>query len=482
MCKMNTLYLLPKARKTSFANSIEAWVPQFWANESMAILVENMQMAGLVHRDFENIISEAGDTVNTRKPGEFVAYNKANGDDITVQDVTATNIAVVLNQHLHVSFLIKDREQARSFQDLTNEYLRPALIAIARRIDLMLLGQAPRFLRTDGKTAGTLGTNASVASILETRKLLNINKTDMVGRNLVITPKDEAALLALDVFINADKVGDDGTSLREASLGRRLGFNVYMCQNVCNVTGATDVNIAFLVNTAGALAGATTIPLKTGTGALTTGEWITIAGDMIPHYIVSHVENTAGNTTSIVISPPLKTAVVVNAIVTVMTYGQINQSATTVVAGGSASISGYIAGWEKPLVYDTFTLDPQVGQFVTFAAAGDVYTIVSVNTSAKTIQLDRPLVTLLADNQKIFLGPVGAYNFAFVKNAIALVTRPMAIPRAGSGAVGATANYANMSVRVVWAYDPYKQGLIVTVDVLCGVALLEQLNGEVMLG
>lgn len=464
------LFLLPKARKTSFANSIEAWVPQFWANESMAILVENMQMAGLVHRDFENIISEAGDTVNTRKPGEFVAYNKAVGDDITVQDVSATNIAVVLNQHLHVSFLIKDREQARSFQDLTNEYLRPALIAIARRIDLILLGQAPRFLRTDGKTAGTLGTNASVTSILETRKLLNINKTDMIGRNLIITPKDEAALLALDVFINADKVGDDGTSLREASLGRRLGFNVYMCQNVCNVTNATDVNTAFLVNTAGAAIGATTVPLKTGTGALTTGEWITIAGDMIPHYIVSHTENTAGNTTSIVISPPLKTAVVVNAVVTVMTYGQINL------------VAGYAAAYEKTLVYDTFTLDPQVGQFVTFVAAGAVYTIVAVDTVAKTIQLDRPLVTALVDNQKIFLGPVGAYNFAFVKNAIALVTRPMAIPRPGSGAVGATANYANMSVRVVWAYDPYKQGLIVTVDVLCGVALLEQLNGEVMLG
>lgn len=41
---------------------------QLWANESLAILEENMVAGMLVHRDFENVISKYGDIVHTRRP------------------------------------------------------------------------------------------------------------------------------------------------------------------------------------------------------------------------------------------------------------------------------------------------------------------------------------------------------------------------------------------------------------------------------
>lgn len=43
-----------------------AYIPELWANESLAILEENMVIGNLVHRDFENVIANFGDTVNTR--------------------------------------------------------------------------------------------------------------------------------------------------------------------------------------------------------------------------------------------------------------------------------------------------------------------------------------------------------------------------------------------------------------------------------
>lgn len=465
-----------------YANDITAWVAQRWANESMAILVENIQMAGLVYRDFENIISDSGDTVNTRKPGEFRAKNKTVNSNIGLQDIAATNIPVVLNQHIYVSFLIRDREQARAFEDLVTEYLKPAMIALARRIDRMLLGQAPRFLRTDTNQAGKLGTDASVASILKARKNLNDNKCPLEGRKLVISSKDEAALLALDTFINAAKVGDNGTALREASLGRRLGFDVFMCQNVCSVTGASDTE-AWAINNGNLTAGSTVLTVDGGTGALTVGQWLTIAGDMVPQRITARTLNTAGNTISITVAPGLNSAVVNDAVITVYQLCAVNQSTTVVDPDGNTiqSTTGYAAGWEMPIELDACTNYPQVGQWVQFAAAGDLYVVVD-NPTATSIQLDRPLVAAIADNAVTFVGPNGTFNFAFVEQAIALVTRPMALPRAGTGAVGATANYANMSVRVVWAYDYKKQGLAITVDLLCGVAILEALKGEVLLG
>lgn len=478
----NKMYLLPRESRSAFVNDVSAWVAQQWANESMAILVENLQMAALVFRDFENIISDSGDTVNTRKPGEFKAKNKTTNSNIGLQDITATNIPVVLNQHIYVSFLIRDREQSRAFEDLVTEYLKPALIAIARRIDRILLAQAPRFLRSDGKTAGKLGVDASVGSILGCRKNLNDNKVPLENRNLLISSKDESALLSLDTFINAAKVGDGGTALREASLGRRLGFDIYMCQNVCSVIGTTD-KITGAINGGNLTAGSTVLTVNGFTGAPAAGQWLTVAGDMIPQRIVSRTTNTAGNMITVTVAPGLATTILTAAVVTVYGTAAVNQGSTVSDPDGNViqATTGYNIGWEMPIEVDTVTNLPQIGQWVQFAANGDLYVVVDQPTTT-SIQLDRPLVSAIADNAVIFIGPNGTYNFGFTTQAIALVTRPMAIPRPGTGATGAIANFANLSVRVVWAYDYKKQGMVITVDMLCGVAILEVLKGEVMLG
>ena len=49
-----------------FANDNEAFIPERWAQEGLALLQENMVMANLVHRDFESEVREFGDVVNTR--------------------------------------------------------------------------------------------------------------------------------------------------------------------------------------------------------------------------------------------------------------------------------------------------------------------------------------------------------------------------------------------------------------------------------
>ena len=94
------------------ANSLDAFVPEIWANESVLILLENMVASSLIHRDFENELARFGDIVNTRKPAEFTAKRKDVNDNVTIQDASATNIQVPLNQHLHTSFLIRDGEES----------------------------------------------------------------------------------------------------------------------------------------------------------------------------------------------------------------------------------------------------------------------------------------------------------------------------------------------------------------------------------
>jgi hypothetical protein len=67
--------------------------------------------------------------------------------------------------------------------------------------------------------------------IVDARAFLTKAAAPLTDRNLVVGSDMEADLLKTDLFVSAEKVGDDGTALREASLGRKLGLDCYVDQN-----------------------------------------------------------------------------------------------------------------------------------------------------------------------------------------------------------------------------------------------------------
>ena len=238
---MNRLYL-SQPFVACYENNLDAYVPELWANEGLAILEENMVMANLVHRDFENEVAKFGDVVNTRKPGEFKIRRKTDGTQLTQQDATATNVPVPLDQWFYSSFVIRDGEGSKSFQELKEIYLQPAMLTIARGVDRALLGRVHAYLGTPAHRVGRLGAlGASNAKdyVLDAREKLNVNKAPLDGRRLVMAPTAETAMLKTDIFLKANERGDGGTALENATLGRILGFDTFMCQNVnCVLTGA----------------------------------------------------------------------------------------------------------------------------------------------------------------------------------------------------------------------------------------------------
>lgn len=452
-----------KLWKVRGANDLDAYVPEVWAAESLMILEANMIAGNLVHRDFSPEIAQFGDVVNTRRPNEFEMKRKVDDDDVTIQDASATNVPVALNQHGHVSFLIRDGQESKGFKNLVDEFLRPALLAVANGIDQVLLGQVYRF---KAYSAGKLGTTPDKATVIAARTVMNQNKVPLQGRNLIVTASTEGSLLNIADFVNAEKVGDDGTALREGSLGRKFGFNTFMCQNAPSIAAGNTVVTGAVNNAGGYAAGTTTITVDGITGALVTGSWCTIAGDMTPQLITAHTETT-GNTTEIVVTPGIKYAVANDAVLTVYTPGAVNLTA------------GYAIGWSKPLVIDGFTVAPKAGQLTSFGAVANYYA--AINTPTTTgILLDRPLVAAAANDAVVGIGPAGEYNFGFHRNALALVSRPLATPRQGTGALSAVANYNGLGVRVTITYNGEKQGHLVTVDLLFGVAVLDSRLGVVL--
>jgi len=181
-----------------------------------------------------------------------------------------------------------------------------------------------------------------------------------------------------------------------------------------------------------------------------------------------------GNTTQITFIPVLPFAVADNDVVKSYTAGAVNNAA------------GYAAGWSKAIAVDTFTVAPQVGQMVTFIAAptasDPIYTVIGKDVSTTSITLDRPLEAAIADNATVNIGPAGDYSFSFMRDAIALVVRPLAAPKAGTGARSAVVNFNGLSMRAVITYNGDKQGHLVTLDFLAGIKVLDSSFGLVMLG
>lgn len=463
-----------------FGTGERAWNPELWAAETLVILEENMVVGRLVHTDFSDEIASFGDTVNTRKPGEFAAKRKGTNDDVEVQVATAVKVPVVLNQHVHTSFMIRDGEESRSFKDLIEEYLKPAAQSMARHIDRILLGQVYQYLDNQVANDPSAGTPTDIkAGILDVREKQNVKKVPMEGRNLVLTPASETEALKLDLFISAERVGDDGTALREASLGKKLGYSTFMCQNASGLVSGTYTatgggSSAGDVDTVAAK-GATAITLTTDASSIIkAGMYISFEGCQGTYRVVSC------SATALVIDRGLENALEDDDQVYYYTQGDVDLTADPATA--------YPAGYAKEINIADSGVIPQIGQLVAFDRAGvvidDEYCIIDVSAGAAAgdyyILLDRPLDTALAQSDKVDYGPAAQYNFAFDRNALALVVRPLALPRAGTGASAGVSAYNDLAMRVVITYDGVKQGHLVTLDMLCGVKVLDADRGAVM--
>ena len=220
--------------------------PQIIAREALMVLRNNAVMANLVHRDFSNeFVAGVGDTITVRKPAKFDA-KEFNGS-IQVQDATESGVAVKMDKHLDVSFAVTSKEMSLSIADFSEQLLVPAMQAFADKIDKYILG-----LESDITNRVHFdGTGAIQDAIVDARKYLTDAAAPLTDRRYVYGSKVESDLLKTDLFISAERVGDEGTALREASLGRRFGLDFYVDQNIEPITEDEDTytpSIAFHKN------------------------------------------------------------------------------------------------------------------------------------------------------------------------------------------------------------------------------------------
>lgn len=198
--------------------------PDIIAREALMVLRNNAVMANLVHRDYSReFVGGVGDTITIRKPATFTV--KEFEGEIEVQDAVENSATVVMDKHLDVSFAVTSEQMALDIEDFSAQLLVPAMQAFLDKIDGYILGLAKDV--TNAVTA----TGDAHADMVDARAFLTKAAAPLTERRFVASSDMEADLLKTDLFVSAEKVGDEGTALREASLGRKFGMDVYVDQN-----------------------------------------------------------------------------------------------------------------------------------------------------------------------------------------------------------------------------------------------------------
>lgn len=209
------------------------------AKEAIARLQNNLVLANLVHRDAEDTFAKKGDTIQVKKPATFTAaeFNGTTSD----QNITEDKVLVTMDKIADVTVSVTSKELSLNIEDFGKQVVEGAVQAISQKIDSDIAALALEIINASGNPAYNL---ASMSDIALARKVLNDQKAPLSNRRLVIDPEAEANLLVLDAVINAEKSGTTD-ALREATLGRLLGFDTYMSQNIGSDVEKGVLNMAF---------------------------------------------------------------------------------------------------------------------------------------------------------------------------------------------------------------------------------------------
>jgi N4-gp56 family major capsid protein len=221
------------------------FVPAMWADEMLVTRESNLVAARLFKRI--NHKGKAGDTITLPFISDLSANNKTATQAVTIQYNSEGKIAISLDKHKEVSFIIEDFLKVQSKYDLRSEYVKKAAYAITKQIDTDILdlfhaslAAGYKVIGSDGTTAYATGNEADLTDegLRAANKLLDDNDVPD-DRFLIIPPSQKKALLGIDKFVLYQNIGRT-KEIQTGMFGEIYGIKIYVSTN-CDTVGTARV-------------------------------------------------------------------------------------------------------------------------------------------------------------------------------------------------------------------------------------------------
>lgn len=251
-------------------------------NEALMVLENELTFTGEVDRNYDDqfavVGAKIGATVNVRRPGRFIGTT---GPNLNVEDFNETSVPVTLDTQFHVDTQFTTQDLALSLDMFSDRVLKPAVAAIANKIDFDGLALARLKTANIVGTAGTAPT--SLLTYLTAGAFLDAEGAPRDGRrSCIVEPFTSATIVdsLKGLFNPAKQVSDQ---FEKGLMGvDSAGMKWKMDQNVGAQTfGAWTTTASTLT------ANTTSIGISSGwasssTITITAGAAVTLrAGDVI---------------------------------------------------------------------------------------------------------------------------------------------------------------------------------------------------------
>lgn len=269
----------------------------------------------LVNTDYSNNPANQGDTVNLWIPSAVAASAVApSAAPVQGPDINPVRAPIPLSQWRKAGFYMTDKSLFEVTNGLKVGQAAECVKSLAEELNAFVWGTASAIYNLAG-TPGTTPFATDTSAARSALKFLNKARAPLADRRIVLDPDAQDQALGLATLTTFQNIGDAKT-ITEGQIGRKLGADWYMDQQIptqattAPSAGAITVNGAQAVGNGSTDNGRTgTISLAKATNAtnLVAGDKFTIAGDAQTYVVLSAVTLAVGNTT-VSIAPALQVA------------------------------------------------------------------------------------------------------------------------------------------------------------------------------
>jgi hypothetical protein len=286
--------------------------------ECLRILHNNLAFVGNIDKQHDKETTfggqKRGSTLRIRLPNQYTVRETW---AINAQDQSEASVSLVIGQIRGVDMNFSDADLALEINEFSKRFIQPAMSVLATKIDHYCYGKAVEATYNLVGTAGTAP--SSVATWMSAHQKLNESVAPTSPRIAIVNPAAEAATVdgLKALFNNSTEIGKQ---YMNGKMGRALGLDWYMSQNVKQLTRGTRSTL--LVGTTVTEQGSTTIAIDTAAGASDTfvaGDVFTVGSvykvnpetkettGALQQFVVTTAASCTTNAVSLTVSPAMYT-------------------------------------------------------------------------------------------------------------------------------------------------------------------------------
>lgn len=231
--------------------------PETLVNAALAELQHEIVLPTLVDRSFEpNFTGGMGDTINIRRPTHLTHGARTYTDRseaIKLDEVAQTSWSLTLGPQIYSAVRLTDEDLSRDLTGFTDQVLRPQVRAVSEAVEKLVIDQIEGVSNTMAAATAD-GDTDIIQTLIDLKVKLDRALVPATNRNLVISPDLQGLFLSNDILLPANTSGDGGDRIRNATLGRVMGFDVFTVDALADGTMVGFVPEAFHLITAAPVA------------------------------------------------------------------------------------------------------------------------------------------------------------------------------------------------------------------------------------